>query len=54
VTAFAHALLSTQQSHLQKYRDRFERIKTSARAKKEAKMIAAGGQLATLGEEDGE
>ncbi|KAJ9097457.1 hypothetical protein QFC20_006198 [Naganishia adeliensis] len=42
-------------SHLQKYRDRFERMKISSRAKKEAKMTTGGIQrtsdLPTLGEE---
>ncbi|KAJ9125567.1 hypothetical protein QFC22_000529 [Naganishia vaughanmartiniae] len=42
-------------SHLQKYRDRFERMKVSSRAKKEAKLLTGGMQraseLPTLGEE---
>ncbi|KAJ9109215.1 hypothetical protein QFC21_000544 [Naganishia friedmannii] len=42
-------------SHLQKYRDRFERMKVSSRAKKEAKLSTGGMQraseLPTLGEE---
>ncbi|GHJ85328.1 hypothetical protein NliqN6_1730 [Naganishia liquefaciens] len=42
-------------AHLQKYRDRFERMKVSSRAKKEAKLSTGGiqrtSELPTLGEE---
>ncbi|KAH8090361.1 hypothetical protein HD553DRAFT_2341 [Filobasidium floriforme] len=51
---FLQAENERARSHLQKYKDRFEKLKTSARAKKEAKLMAEGGHLATLGEEDGE
>lgn len=39
---------------LQKYKDRFERIRSSAKAKRDAKVLQTPSPLATLGEEDNE